>query len=247
MAGSMKQAVAIRHVAFEDLGSLEPALVRAGYRTEYLDVPSERVKEAEDADPDLVIVLGGPIGAYEEKTYPFLLDELKLIEQRLREQRPTLGICLGAQLMVRAAGGRVYPGHEKEIGWGPITLSEAGEGSPLGSLKGVSVLHWHGDTFDLPKAAIHLASTDLYRNQAFAIGQEALGVQFHPEIVGERLERWYIGHACEIASTPGVSVEALRHDTRSLAQNLRTRADKLWRRWLAELENPANPAAAKNN
>lgn len=231
----MKKAVAIRHVAFEDLGSLEPALVEAGYHAEYIDVPSERVNEIHAEDPDLLVVLGGPIGSYEEKTYPFLLDELQLIERRMRAQRPTLGICLGAQLMVRAAGGRVYPGHVKEIGWGPITLSRAGEGSPLGFLEGVFVLHWHGDTFDLPKDAVHLASTEIYPNQAFAMGQKALAVQFHPEVLGERLERWYIGHACEIASTPGISVQVLRRDTKALARKLRIQAGKLWRRWLGDL------------
>lgn len=235
----MKKAVAIRHVAFEDLGSLEPALVEAGYHAEYIDVPSERLKEIQAADPDLVVVLGGPIGPYEEKTYPFLLDELQLIERRVRAQRPTLGICLGAQLMARAAGGRVYAGHGKEIGWGPIMLSPAGRASPLAFLERVFVLHWHGDTFDLPAGTTLLASTQMYQTQAFAIGRRALAVQFHPEVLAERLERWYIGHACEIALTPGISVQALRRDTEIFEPKLRIEAEKLWRSWLADLVGEA--------
>jgi GMP synthase-like glutamine amidotransferase len=131
--------------------------------------------------PDLLVCLGGPIGAYEEAAYPFLRDELALIERRLAAARPTLGICLGAQLMARALGARIYPAPAKEIGWGEVRLSEAGQKGPLRHFAGVPVLHWHGDTFDLPKGAELLASTVLCANQAFAFGRYALAFQFHPE------------------------------------------------------------------
>ena len=151
------------------------------------------------AAADLLVVLGGPIGAYEEELYPFLADELRVIERRLAAGRPVLGICLGSQLMARALGARVYPGTGKEIGWAPLQLTAAGRDSCLAPLGGgAPVLHWHGDTFDLPKGASLLASTPRYKNQAFAWQRHGLALQCHIEATAAGLERWYIGHACEI-------------------------------------------------
>ena len=198
----MKNAIAIRRLHFEDLGTLAPILEGAGYQVRYLDVCVEDLAALNPAESDLLVVLGGPIGAYEDDLYPTLKDELKLLEKRLAAQRPTLGICLGAQLMARALGARVYPTGGKEIGWGPVTLSAAGRESAFRHLgqDGVAVLHWHGDTFDLPQDATLLASTRFSRNQAYAWGANALGFQFHPEASAARLEQWFIGHACEIAT-----------------------------------------------
>src|SRR5262245_23163741 len=116
-------AAVIRHVAFEDLGSAAGVLERNGYRPAYLEAGLDPLDVAVTRDADLLIVLGGPIGAYEEHLYPFLKDELALLEHRLAADRPTLGICLGAQLMARALGARVYAGGKKEIGFSPLTLS----------------------------------------------------------------------------------------------------------------------------
>lgn len=228
----MKTALAIRHVHFEDLGIFEEALASAGYSIRYNEAGIDPVA---GENPDLLIVLGAPIGAYEEDKYPFLKDTLRLLEQRLAAQAPTLGICLGAQLIARAAGAKVYPGPAKEIGWSKLTLSEAGEKSPLLHLKDVPVLHWHGDTFDLPNEALHLASTPLTRNQAFSLGSYALALQFHPEVKAEKIEHWLIGHACEIASVPGLSVSTLREDTKSLAGTTCTQARKMLSDWLSRM------------
>ena len=185
---------------------------------------------------DLLIVLGGPIGAYEESLYPFLVGELKSIERRLRAMKPTLGICLGSQLMARALGARVYPGGVKEIGWSPLSLSEEGLRSCLAPLGDTPVLHWHGDTFDLPRDAVRLASTAPYENQAFAWGRTALALQFHIEVTAQGLERWYIGHAAEIAATPGVSVPQLRADSLARAPVMAPLAGRCLDAWL---ESPA--------
>src|SRR6185312_9977283 len=119
----MPTAVALRHVPFEDLGLLGPLLERRGWRVSYRDAA---VDSFADVDADLLIVLGGPIGAYEDAAYPWLADELRATERRLAAGLPTLGICLGSQLMARALGARVYPGHAKEIGWSPLLLTDAG-------------------------------------------------------------------------------------------------------------------------
>lgn len=233
----MKTAIAIRHVHFEDLGSLEPALERAGYRVRYADCGVDDIASLDATAPDLVVVLGGPIGAYEDDLYPTLKDELNLLEMRLSAKRPTIGICLGAQLMARALGARVYPGQRKEIGWGQITLWPAGCESVVRYLgqDNTAVLHWHGDTFDLPAGATLLASTEICRNQAFSWGRNALGFQFHPEAITARLEQWYIGHACELAGVK-LSITALRAETARYAARLEIQAHKCFDEWLNSIE-----------
>jgi GMP synthase (glutamine-hydrolysing) len=230
-----RTAVAIRHVAFEDLGNLEPCLRAKGYRIEYVEAGVDPL-DAAGRDPALLVVLGGPVGAYEEESYPFIRGELALLRERLAAGRPTLGICLGAQLMASALGARVHPGGRKEIGWAPLALTEAGKASALKHLEGVPVLHWHGDTFEMPAGAVRLASTEAYANQAFSWGRNALALQFHPEAIGARLERWYIGHACEIASVPGIGVATLRADAARHSAPLQDRAAKLWESWLSALD-----------
>ena len=176
--------LALRHVAFEDLGLLAPWLERRGHAIRYAEAPTDDVARIDPLAPDLLVVLGGPIGAYEEAQYPFLVPELRLLERRLAAGRPTLGLCLGAQLMARALGARVYPGKAKEIGWSALSLAPAGRESCLRHLEATPVLHWHGDTFDLPERAVRLASTALTENQAFAWGDAALALQFHAEAAG---------------------------------------------------------------
>ncbi|TCL05267.1 glutamine amidotransferase [Sodalis ligni] len=232
----MRNALAIYHVAFEDLGSLGGILTRSGFNITMADACALDWSEVDPLAYDLVIVLGGPIGVYEQEAYPFLVPEIELIRARLARQRPTLGICLGGQLMAAAAGARVYPGTAgKEIGWG--ALHAGGDISRLPALSGllnrqVKVLHWHGDTFDLPSGAWHLAGSDRYANQAFALGDYALGFQCHLEVTAAGLESWYVGHAAELAGA-GVSVPQLREQSRRYAPLLAQAAGDFWQAWLA--------------
>ena len=232
-----RRAVVIRHVAFEDLGSFAGPLIRNGYGIEYVEAGPDDLGRPAVGDADLLVVLGGPISAVDDLQYPFLADEARLLERRLNAGRPTLGICLGAQLMARALGSRVYGAGAKEIGWGPLALTEAGGASALRHLAPdkTSVLHWHGDTFDLPRGAVHLASTAVCENQAFGWGAHGLALQFHVEVTAAGLERWFIGHTLEIEATPGVSVEALRAATARAAPLLEQQGQAFLRQWLAEL------------
>jgi GMP synthase (glutamine-hydrolysing) len=232
LAEMTKTAIAIRHVPFEDLGILEDALGRASYEVRYREAGLDDLGAADLAEADLLVVLGGPIGAYEEDRYPFLADELRVIERRLRLGAPTLGVCLGAQLLARALGARVYSGPTKEIGWGEVQLTDAGRGSPLRHLGGASVLHWHGDTFDLPAGAELLASTAACRNQAFRIGPEVLGLQFHAEVLSSRVEQWLIGHASELAAN-GVDPRTIRADTVRYGGALDMAGRRLFAEWLS--------------
>jgi GMP synthase (glutamine-hydrolysing) len=233
---SLKTAIAIRHVAFEDLGSLAEVLVERGYCIGYLEATSSNLTSLIDRQPDLLIILGGPIGVYDEEDYPFLTSEFQVLQARLAADLPTLGICLGAQLMAQALGAKVYPGGKKEIGWSPISLTAAGENTPLKHLQSSPVLHWHGDTFDLPANAIHLASSSIYPNQAFAWQRCGLALQFHPEVTAKGLEAWFVGHACEINATDAVNVSLLRRDTELYSQALVTSAKLLWHSWLEQIE-----------
>lgn len=233
-----KQAIAIRHVAFEDAGSFAAVLQQQGYALRYVEAGYDDLGGIDALEPELLLVLGGPIGAYEEDVYPFLGDELRLIAARLAAQRPTVGICLGAQLMARAMGARVFPGDNgKEIGWAPLELTVSGQSSPLRHLAPAltPVLHWHGDTFDIPTGAEHLAGSSRYPNQAFAVGRHALALQFHPEVTAAGMERWFIGHACEISTSPGISVAQLRADTGRWAHSLQRQGQQMFADWLEQL------------
>jgi GMP synthase (glutamine-hydrolysing) len=206
-----KTALALRHVAFEDVGVWAATLDAAGYDLAYVDVglrplPLERIQAC-----DLLIVLGAPIGVYETEAYPLLIEELAAIERRLAARRPTLGVCLGAQLMAAALRARVAPGPGKEIGYAPVELVSAAKASPLAPIEGLHVLHWHGDAFDLPSGAERLAATRLCPNQAFRLGDWALALQFHVEADPLRIETWLIGHAVEL-SKAGIDPRTIRSD-----------------------------------
>lgn len=224
------QACVVRHVAFENLGTFAPVLAGAGFDLSMMDAGVDDVFEP-ILRSDLVVVLGGPIGVSEQDRYPFLVDELRALGRRLREGRPTLGICLGAELMAAALGARVYPGPQKEIGISTIELTEAGKLSCLAPLRGQPVLHWHGDTFDLPEHAERLASTALYENQAFSLGRNVLAVQFHPEVDAHRFEQWLIGHAGELASA-GVDVARFRVSMKQAGSALHVAGVSMLGHWL---------------
>jgi GMP synthase (glutamine-hydrolysing) len=228
-----RQACVVRHLAFEDLGTFAPVLAAAGFDLTIMDAGVDELFEP-IVRSDLVVVLGGPIGVYEEEKYAFLADERRALTQRLRARLPTLGICLGAQLMAAALGARVYPGHQKEIAWSPVELTPGGAASCLAKLEARAVLHWHGDTFDLPEGAERLASTALYPNQAFAIGTNILALQFHPEVDARRFEQWLIGHCGELAAT-GVDIAQFRADVKQGGAALRGAASSLLGHWLEQL------------
>lgn len=225
---------AIRHIGFEDLGSFADPLRAAGYDIEYIDVAERDPAGLDPLAADLLVVLGGPIGVYDHDGYPVVTDEIDLLRVRLAADLPTLGLCLGAQLMAAALGARVYRGPAKEIGWSALDLSDAAATGPLAVLREVPVLHWHGDTFELPDGATVLASTPLCANQAFSRGPNVLGLQFHPEVQGARFEHWLLGHASELA-TAGIDPGPLRRDAQRYASDLEQAGAALLSDWLSRL------------
>jgi GMP synthase (glutamine-hydrolysing) len=229
----MKTALVIRHVPFEDLGAFGPALARRGYAVRYVEAGDTM---PDDRREDLVIVLGGPISANDEARYPFLKQELALIERRLKRGTAVMGVCLGAQLLARILGARVFAGKAKEIGIGPIRLTPDGQDSALAAFAAEPLtLHWHGDTFDMPRGATLLASSELTPHQAFNFGPNAIGFQFHPEARPQGFERWLVGHALELEQA-GVDVAGLRAAMQTHGPALEAKGARVLDAWIDQLD-----------
>lgn len=176
----------LQHVPFEGLASIRDWIERGGHK-----VSCTRLYVG-DGFPrpdsiDFLIVMGGPMGVYDVDQYPWLTTEKTFIHAVIDAGKRVLGICLGAQLIADVLGARVYPNGQKEIGWFPITRTTAAENSALGRLMPAEFMayHWHGDTFELPPGAVHLAQSAVCRHQAYAIGDRILGLQFHLETTPE--------------------------------------------------------------
>lgn len=173
-----------QHVPFEGLGSIKPWLENAGCEVTGTLFFNSTILPKPDGI-DLLIVMGGPMGVYDEDKFPWLAAEKTFIAEFIRSGKPVLGICLGAQLIASAMGAEVYPGPEKEIGWFPIH----GTTVPVSSLftfpPSLEVFHWHGDTFDLPDDAVCLARSKGCKHQAFQLGESVIALQFHLETTPE--------------------------------------------------------------
>lgn len=182
--------LAIQHIRCETLGTIAGALNDADIYVKTVRIFEEKpVPKSLGASAGLVVV-GGPMGVYEQDRYPFLRQEIRLIEEALRENKPVLGVCLGSQLLATALGAKVTKGKKKEIGWHPITLTQAAMSDPLwtGVEPSFTAFHWHGDIFELPSGAVSLASSDLTDHQAFRYGRHAYGFLFHLEVTKSIIE-----------------------------------------------------------
>ncbi len=219
----MEEIVVFQHDPFEDLGFFAEILERqkANYRVIRLfhgEMPAEDWEQLR-----ALIVLGGPMSAHEEADYPFLRWEKTIIRAAMDENVSVLGICLGAQLIAAALGTSVFHGRVREIGWSPISITPHGQvESLLGYLpENATVFQWHGDGFDLPAGAVRLASSAHYENQAFRLGKNIYGLQFHLEVTPQMIERWIDERSKDLAQAPYVSPEKIRSDTRNYAPTLR--------------------------
>lgn len=228
----MKSVVAIRHVHFEGLGILESLLLQRGFSIRYVEAGVDDLRQIAALNPGLLVVLGAPIAAYEADKYPFLKDELALIQQRLASKQPILGICLGAQLMAYSLGAEVKYMGQKEIGYAPLYFDEKSATDLLAGLT-APVLHWHGDFFAVPEGARLLASSELCQQQAFAIEHYALGLQFHLEADPAYIEQWLIGHASELASAQ-IDIQKIRADAAQHGAALRQQGQQVIGAWLSQ-------------
>lgn len=172
----------LQHVPFEGLGCIESWLIQNGY-----EITGTQFFKAEDLpdvqDVDLLIIMGGPMSVYDEAAHPWLVEEKTFIRKVIEAGKPVLGVCLGAQLIVSAMGGEVFPNAVKEIGWFPVQAVRTEEGEELFQFPArADVFHWHGDTYRLPEGAVQLAKSAACEQQAFQLGRSVIGLQFHLEV-----------------------------------------------------------------
>jgi GMP synthase (glutamine-hydrolysing) len=229
-----KRALIVRHVPVEGAAGFRQPIEAAGYRFERIDVSDPDFASIDWVEPDLLLVMGGPMGVYERAAYPWIEGELAGLASRIAAGRPTLGVCLGSQMIAASLGARVYAGPTKEVGFAPITLSETGAASPLRHLEGVPVLHWHGDTFELPDNVELLARTDAYAHQGFRRGTSLLALQFHVEM-GEdpRFAEWLRDTDYILAA--GTTPAALTEDHGRLGSGAVAAGRAMLAEWLAAL------------
>jgi GMP synthase (glutamine-hydrolysing) len=228
-------ALVLRHADDIHLGNLERVLVEHGYTVQYVDtLTADGVRGIDPAAADLLVVLGGDMGAYDTESFPVLTDEIELLRQRLTARRPVFGVCLGAQLMASALGSPVYRGPSNEIGFRLVEPTEAGRHSPLRHVSGIPMMQWHSDTFDLPAGTTRLAGSAAYGNEAFAIDDWALAVQFHPEVTAEMHESWLTSSETEVR-TEGLDPDALRQERAAHSDAMQHASSSMFSEWLSAL------------
>jgi GMP synthase (glutamine-hydrolysing) len=227
----MPKLLVCQHVAFEILGTLNPLLKDSGFRMRYVNFGRHPQARPRLDGYHGLIVLGGPMNVDETDAHPHLDTEVELIREAIDADLPVLGICLGAQLIAKALGAAVRRNGEKEIGWHPLSPTEEAREDPLfGHFEPIQpIFQWHGDTFDIPDGAVHLASSPSCANQAFRYRQNVYGLQFHLEVDTHLIERWLRVPAFqeEIEALGGkTDTERIRDETNRYIEGTRQLADR---------------------
>lgn len=244
----MRKLLVCQHVPFEILGTLDPLMREAGFRIRYVNFGRHP-----DAQPSLdpyrgVVVLGGPMNVDEVDRHPHLATEVRLIQNAIERGMPVLGVCLGAQLIAKALGASVRSNGRKEIGWYDVEVSEAGRADPLFRHFAARerIFQWHGDTFEIPRGAVHLASSELCANQAFRYGDNVYGFQFHLEVDEPLIERWLRTPVMrqEIEELGGeVDPEAIRAETPRAMARLQSLSRRVFSEFIGLFGLPARRRA----
>jgi GMP synthase-like glutamine amidotransferase len=189
----------LKNVSSEGPGTIEDFLLAEGVPYRIVDLEKEAVPHS--GVFDALVMMGGPMSVNEDEIYPYIKKEIAVVKEFISQGRKVFGVCLGAQIMAKALGAKVYVGPQKEIGWYDIDLTEEGIRDPLIERLGVhprtgdfwrkfKVFHWHGETFDIPGGAVRLAKSDIYPNQAFRYGNNAYAFQFHIEVKKDMIYEW---------------------------------------------------------
>ena len=196
------RALVLQHIAVEGPGRLGPFLEQRGWELDTRALYAEDGLPAAPQDYHAIIIMGGPMGVYDEAAYAFLRQEHVFLQRAITQQVPLLGICLGSQLLAKALGARVYPNACKEIGWYTVDLTPAGRSDVLfqGAPASLPVFQWHGDAFELPAGAVALASSPQCTHQAFRYGERVYGLLFHLELVPAMIHSWLATFQEELAS-----------------------------------------------
>jgi GMP synthase (glutamine-hydrolysing) len=239
----MPRLLVFQHVAVEPLGTLDELIRARGHRIRF-----HNFERDPDAQPDVdryrgLIVLGGPMNVEDQHRRPHLKTELLAIERALEQGKPVLGICLGAQLLAHVLGAPVSRHTQAEMGWYDLTISAAGRSDPVLGVAGeqLPVFQWHGYTYELPRDATHLASSESCEQQAFRFGTNAYGFQFHLEADAPVIERWLRlpSFRTELAAAGlPADEQVIRAQTATLAAATRATADAVFNNFLDLIGRP---------
>ncbi len=262
MENPPKHVLVLQHHRCENLGTIDDALQRARIEPRYIRSADGQPVPKELGDAAGLIVMGGPQCVYEQDKFPYLRDEMRLIEDALRRERPVLGVCLGSQLLAATLGAKVYAGQKKEIGWYSVTLTTAATGArgsdipvaipPRRDGNAVSArspgdplftgvphrftgFHWHGDIFDLPRGAVLLASSALTANQAFRYGRSAYGLLFHMEATFPQVRAMVETFADELCAA-GINGAAIKLNAHTHLPTLQKIGGGVYQRWASLLQ-----------
>lgn len=238
--GPGKNIWIVVHERAADMGSFGEFFAKHGIDPTVFVAPETNFANLNASEPDVLIIMGGPMGVYEAGIYPWMTPEINFIQRRIEADKPLLGVCLGSQMIASALGARVFKGKEigkeKEIGLHPVTMNYAGMQTPLRHLDASQtyITHWHGDTFELPRGAMLLGSSAKYENQAYSYGDKVMAVQFHPEVNERVLRYWKQDFANELAEV-GSSREQLRADFNEHGERLKQANFKFITGWLEDV------------
>lgn len=228
-----KMGLIIRHVPHEGLAGYREPIEAAGYALARIDVADPDFGAVDLGEPDLLIMMGGPMGVYERNEHPWIACQIRRLARRLDAGRPTLGVCFGAQMIAAALGACVYPGPAKEVGFHPLSFVD--RASPLRHIADIPMLHWHGDTFDLPADVELLASTPAYPHQAFRRGPNILALQFHGEMgLDPRFDEW-LRQWPEALAEAGHSADTMHEDHARYGPLAVAASRRMIAEWLAGL------------
>lgn len=235
----MTEICVLQHIACETLGTIEQVLLNGGLTPRYVRLfDGEPVPKRLGRDVCGLIVMGGPMGVYEQDRYPHLGDEMHLIESALKEEMPIFGTCLGSQLLASVLGADVLRGERKEIGWHQVALSEGAAADAIWAplteagtqAQAFIAFHWHGDVFALPAGAVQLASTTITPCQAFVHGGHAYGTLFHMEVTEKIIRDLVVTFAQELRQEELDGAEIVAASTTHLAQ-LQSRGRAVFEGW----------------
>ena len=232
-----KTALIITHKTKDDIGSLKSVLEERWFTLDERLGYHDTLAGEDPLHHDLAIFMGGPMGVYQADMFPYLNNEIAYLKKRIAADKPTLGVCLGGQMIAAASGKTVFKGQNGlEVGWKEIEVNEDGMKGPLQHLDAsqTKMMQWHGDTFDLPDNAVSLASSTQYQNQAYKIGKNVLGLQFHPEITAEKMEFWMAIGVGELARL-NIDIHKLREENEMFGPVLERQTKAFFNDWLDEV------------
>jgi GMP synthase (glutamine-hydrolysing) len=233
----MAKIIVLQHHPAETLGTIADALESAALAWQYVRIHDGQAPPKEMRGAGGLVVMGGPQTVYQPDRYPYLRDELRLIEEALKENKPILGICLGSQLLAAALGAKVYRNTDREIGWYRVRLSDSAKDDRLmhGLATEFTAAHWHSDIFDLPAGATALASSDRTPVQSFRYREKAYGLLFHAEMTAEILAA-LIAEFGEGLKRVGIDGDAILADAPKHLPQLNQIGETIFTRWAAPIQ-----------